>query len=64
MADSDHRRAIAEDAVLRHLQNHHEIADSLLFAAQAKLNPDDIANAIKSLHGHGYVDKQVPSITN
>ncbi|XP_004291753.1 PREDICTED: probable phenylalanine--tRNA ligase alpha subunit-like [Fragaria vesca subsp. vesca] len=58
MADSDHRRAIAEDAVLRHLQNHHEIADSLLFAAQAKLNPDDIANAIKSLTGHRYVDSQ------
>nr|XP_011457745.1 PREDICTED: probable phenylalanine--tRNA ligase alpha subunit isoform X2 [Fragaria vesca subsp. vesca] len=58
MADSDHKRATAEDAVLRYLENHHEITDSLLFAAEVKLNPDDIANAIKSLHGHGYVDKQ------
>ncbi|PRQ23228.1 putative phenylalanine--tRNA ligase [Rosa chinensis] len=49
---------MAEDVVLEYLQNHHEIADSQLFAAQANINHDDIANAINSLTDHGYVDSQ------
>lgn len=63
MADSDPKRAIAEEAVLGYLQNHPEIPDSQLFAdqfvADGKINHDDIANAIKSLTGHTYVDSQV-----
>ncbi|XP_050364130.1 phenylalanine--tRNA ligase alpha subunit, cytoplasmic [Argentina anserina] len=58
MADSDQKRATAEEAVLRYLENHEEIADSLLFSADVKLNHDDIANAIKSLTGHKYVDSR------
>ncbi|XP_024167398.1 phenylalanine--tRNA ligase alpha subunit, cytoplasmic isoform X1 [Rosa chinensis] len=58
MADSDPKRATAEEAVLGYLENHDDIPDSHLFADQAKLNHDDIANAIKSLTGHRYVDSQ------
>ncbi|XP_031394198.1 phenylalanine--tRNA ligase alpha subunit, cytoplasmic [Punica granatum] len=47
-----------EEAILSHLQDHEEIADSGQFAAEKGLDHDKVVNVIKSLHGYGYIVAQ------
>ncbi|KAL3516743.1 hypothetical protein ACH5RR_023645 [Cinchona calisaya] len=49
---------MAEEAVLRYLENNEEISDSGKFAEERGLSHDDIVNVIKSLNGFRYVDAE------
>ncbi|KAJ8767223.1 hypothetical protein K2173_013620 [Erythroxylum novogranatense] len=49
---------MAEEAVLRYLQNHNEISDSGHFAAEHGIDHNEIVNVVKSLHGFRYVEAQ------
>ncbi|EOA16530.1 hypothetical protein CARUB_v10004690mg [Capsella rubella] len=49
---------MAEEAILRFLQNNEQITDSGHFAAEFNLDHNEVVNVIKSLHGFRYIDVQ------
>ncbi|CAL2278663.1 unnamed protein product [Prunus armeniaca] len=49
---------MAEDAILGYLEKNDHISDSGEFAAERRIDHNEIVNVIKSLHGFKYVDAQ------
>ncbi|KAL1208145.1 Phenylalanine--tRNA ligase alpha subunit, cytoplasmic [Cardamine amara subsp. amara] len=47
---------MAEEAILKFLQNNEEIADSGQFSAEQNLDHNEVINVIKSLHAFLYID--------
>lgn len=54
---------MAEDAILGYLEKNDHISDSGQFAAEHRIDHNEIVNVIKSLHGFRYVDAQVLKLT-
>lgn len=54
---------MAEDAILGYLEKNDHISDSGQFAAERRIDHNEIVNVIKSLHGFKYVDAQVLKLT-